>query len=103
MLALRRRFGIKEATFVFDGGMKQTGHDSDGASKTVRFAPEPCPDSIGTLSGLHRNSVRLQVGTLSGLRRNTQSLPVPQFQVPVRRMKLQRGYREHPQNCLPTL
>ena len=51
---------------------KQLGHHSDGAPKTVRFPPEHCPDSVGTVSGLHRNTVRLHVGTLSDLRRNTQ-------------------------------
>src|SRR5260370_2898051 len=54
-----------------DGIPKQLGHHSDGAPKTVRVPPEHCPDSVGTVSGLHRNSVRLHVGTLSDLRRNT--------------------------------
>src|SRR5882724_1332018 len=54
-----------------DGIPKQLGHHSDGAPKTVRFAPEYCPDSIGTVSGLHRNPVRLHVGTASEMRRNT--------------------------------
>ena len=51
----------------------QTGHPSDPIGKLSDISPDDCPTSIGTLSALNRNAVRLQIGLVSGLRRNTQS------------------------------
>jgi hypothetical protein len=49
----------------------QTGHPSDPIGKLSDISPDDCPTSIGTLSALNRNPVRLQIGLVSGLRRNT--------------------------------
>ena len=49
----------------------QTGHPSDPIGKLSDISPDDCPTSIGTLSALNRNAVRLQIGLVSGLRRNT--------------------------------
>ena len=51
----------------------QTGHPSDPIGKLSDISPDDCPTSIGTLSALNRNAVRLQIGLVSGLRRNTQN------------------------------
>ena len=48
------------------------GHRSDPIRKLSDISPDDCPASIGTLSALNRNAVRLQIGLVSGLRRNTQ-------------------------------
>ena len=50
----------------------ETGHPSDPIGKLSDISPDDCPTSIGTLSALNRNAVRLQIGLVSGLRRNTQ-------------------------------
>lgn len=49
----------------------QTGHPSDPIGKLSDISPDDCPTSIGTLSALNRNAVRLQIGLVSDLRRNT--------------------------------
>ena len=49
------------------------GHRSDPIRKLSDISPDDCPASIGTLSALNRNAVRLQIGLVSGLRRNTHS------------------------------
>ena len=48
------------------------GHRSDPIRKLSDISPDDCPASIGTLSALNRNAVRLRIGLVSGLRRNTQ-------------------------------
>src|ERR1019366_7673934 len=65
---------------------KHLGHHSDGAPKTVRFPPEHCPDSIGKVSGVHRNAVRLHVGPLSDLCRDTQGSRSISFRASRRRL-----------------
>jgi hypothetical protein len=47
------------------------GHHSDGTLKLSDIRPEHCPNSIGMVSGLNRNTVRSHVGTVSEMRRNT--------------------------------
>ena len=57
---------------ISDTDPDQTGHPSDPIGKLSDISPDDCPTSIGTLSALNRNAVRLQIGLVSGLRRNTQ-------------------------------
>lgn len=57
----------------------QTGHPSDPIGKLSDISPDDCPTSIGTLSALNRNAVRLQIGLVSGLRRNTQKVQLWQY------------------------
>lgn len=50
------------------------GHRSDAARKLSEYPSDCCPNTLGTVSDLDRNPVRIKSESLSDLRRNTQVL-----------------------------